>query len=145
MSNSMNSLKEYGDLFERLALTELSVEEGDFKLCLKRKNAAPKAITFPDEIKPVPVAVAAPEAENSPKIEGEAVKAPLLGIFYGKVGDKEALEVGNRVKKGDVLCAIEAMKMINEVKAPIDGTITAVLAKEGDLVEYNQDLFIISQ
>ncbi|SDA74112.1 acetyl-CoA carboxylase biotin carboxyl carrier protein [Butyrivibrio sp. INlla18] len=137
-----NSLLEYGELFKDLGLTELSVEDGDFKLCLKRKLQAGSSIgqmklenVDPDE-KTV-------DLIESEKKSGDTVKAPLLGIFYGKVGEKEALKIGDKIKKGDVLCIIEAMKMMNEVKASKDGTIAEVLAKEGDLVEYNQDLFVI--
>lgn len=138
-----NSLMEYGELFKKLGLTELSVEDGDYKLCLKRESQVmPYEGQMPIE------AANHKEKEtdsNAPaEISGDKVKAPLLGIFYGKVGDKEALKAGDSVKEGDVLCTIEAMKMMNEVKATKDCTIIEVLAKEGDLVEYNQDLFIIS-
>ena len=139
----MNSLKDYGDLFERLGLTELSVEEGDFRLTLKKK------INIVTDIKNV----AEDNSHNSESLtekipekavsQGTEVKAPLLGIFYGKVGEKEPLKIGDKVHKGDCICTIEAMKMLNEVQAPVDGEIKEILAKEGDLVEYNQVLFVI--
>lgn len=126
----MNSLKDYGDLFERLGLSELSVEEGDFKLTLKKKiNSAKPVIT--------------PPIEEKVTKKGTEVKAPLLGIFYGKVGEKEPLKVGDMVRKGECICTIEAMKMLNEVLAPVDGEIKEITASDGDLVEYNQVLFVI--
>ena len=64
-------------------------------------------------------------------------------MFYGAVGDKKAIEAGDKVSKGDVLCTLEAMKMMNEVKSPVDGTVAEVYAKEGDLVEFDQVLFVI--
>ncbi|MCR4758175.1 MAG: acetyl-CoA carboxylase, biotin carboxyl carrier protein [Butyrivibrio sp.] len=137
-----NSLLEYGELFKDLGLTELSVEDGDFKLCLKRKLQVGSS-TGQMNLENVDPDEKTVDLIESEKKSGDTVKAPLLGIFYGKVGEKEALKIGDKIKKGDVLCTIEAMKMMNEVKASKDGTIAEVLAKEGDLVEYNQDLFVI--
>ena len=139
-----NSLKDYEEMFERLSLTELDVQEGDFKLRLKRE-----AIPLQSPA-PVPVLVQPPlpsqESEQAPGnkvISGVEVKAPLLGVFYGAVGDKKTIEAGDKVSKGDVLCTLEAMKMMNEVKSPVDGTVAEVYAKEGDLVEFDQVLFVI--
>ena len=140
-----NSLKDYEEIFERLSLTELDVQEGDFKLKLKREMApsqssAPVPATMPTP----PLPSKEPEQASSNKAgKGVEVKAPLLGVFYGSVGDKKAVVVGDKVSKGDVLCTLEAMKMMNEVKAPIDGTVTEVCADEGDLVEFDQVLFVI--
>ena len=141
----MNSLQDYKELFSQLNLTELSVEEGDFKLVLKKEAPAvsmsvPVASTKQDD----PALTEKKESGDAQEIvEGTPVKAPLLGIFYAAVGDRPALKVGDSVKSGDVLCTIEAMKMMNEVKAPADGVIKAVCVTEGTLVEYNQTLFVI--
>ncbi len=140
----MNSLKEYGDLFERLGLTELSVEDGSLKIHMKKEAIAVAEQPIKITNVTAPVSQESIDSEQPAKsVNGDAVKAPLLGIFYGKVGDKEAYKVGDSVKKGDVLCTIEAMKMMNEVKAPKDGVILEVLAEEGALVEFNQELFIL--
>ena len=139
----MNSLKDYGDLFERLDLTELSVEEGDFKLTLKKKiNTISVNKNMIEDDSHNSQAVSEKEAEKTVQ-QGTEVKSPLLGIFYGKVGEREPLKIGDKVHKGDCICTIEAMKMLNEVQAPVDGEIKEILAKEGDLVEYNQVLFVI--
>lgn len=140
----MKSLKDYSDLFVKLNLTELSVEEGDFKVTMKREVPTAPVVAAAPVIKET----AAPVTEEktgslAPKVDGTEVKAPLLGIFYATVGDRSALKVGDSVKTGDVLCTIEAMKMMNEVKASTDGVIKAVCVNEGDLVEYNQTLFVI--
>ena len=71
------------------------------------------------------------------------MRSPLLGVFYARVGG-EVRRVGEQVRKGDVLCTIEAMKMMNEVTSPVDGVIAEVLAADGALVEYNQELFVIA-
>ena len=133
-----NSLKDYEEIFQRLSLTELDVQEGDFKLKLKREMAPSQSSA------PVPVLMPTPQPSKEPEQAHVCkVKAPLLGVFYGSVGDKKAIAVGDKVSKGDVLCTLEAMKMMNEVKAPADGTVVEVNAKEGDLVEFDQVLFVI--
>ena len=142
----MSSLKEYGDLFLRLNLTELSVEEGDFKIQMKRENSIKtesarvvEAASVQKESAPV-----TSESEEAPaKTTGIAVNAPLLGIFYASVGEKKAIKEGDKVSEGDVLCTIEAMKMMNEVKAPVSGVVKEVCVSDGSLVEYKQTLFVI--
>ena len=74
--------------------------------------------------------------------KGEAVKAPLLGIFHERGGERK-LAGGDLVKKGEALCTIEAMKMMNEVTAPRDGVVAEILVTEGALVEYHQELFVL--
>ncbi len=137
-----NSLKDYEDMFERLSLSELEVHEKDFFLKLKRdlkssEIVEKEPVANKNEVKNEP------EAGEAKAVSGFEVKAPLLGVFNGSVGDKKALKKGDRVSKGDVLCTLEAMKMLNEVKSPVDGTVAKVLANEGDLVEYDQVLFVI--
>ncbi|SEG38350.1 acetyl-CoA carboxylase biotin carboxyl carrier protein [Butyrivibrio sp. Su6] len=137
-----NSLKDYEDMFARLSLSELEVHEKDFFLKLKRdlkssEIVEKEPVANKNEVKNEP------EAGEAKAVSGFEVKAPLLGVFNGSVGDKKALKKGDRVSKGDVLCTLEAMKMLNEVKSPVDGTMAKVLANEGDLVEYDQVLFVI--
>lgn len=142
----MSSLKEYGDLFLKLNLTELSVEEGDFKIQMKRDISPRTESTCAVEAAPVQkVAVSvAPDAESeAEKVEGTEVTAPLLGIFYASAGEKKAIKEGDSVSEGEVLCTIEAMKMMNEVKAPTSGVVKKVCVSDGELVEYKQTLFVI--
>ena len=143
-----NLLKDYEEMFRRLSLSELEVEDGDFKMRMKREWTAPSVAVVPEgavQIRASEMALEpAKETEaESFAVSGVEVKAPLLGVFYGAVGGKRAVEVGDKVEKGDVLCTIEAMKMMNEVKAPVSGTVKQVLAAEGDLVEFDQVLFVI--
>lgn len=137
-----NSLKDYEDMFIRLSLSELEVHEKDFSLKLKRnaslsENVEKEPVTLQKGMETEPV-ITAPKAAK-----GFEVKAPLLGVFNGAVGNKEAVKKGDKVSKGDVLCTLEAMKMLNEVTSPVDGTVAEVLAGEGDLVEFDQVLFVI--
>jgi acetyl-CoA carboxylase biotin carboxyl carrier protein len=130
-----NTLKDYVDVFRDLGLTELTVEDEGVKLVFKKNIVAATEA----------VSVSTPKDDTPKEIEaiGTEIKAPLLGVFYSEVNGK-ALKVGDMVKKGDVLCSIEAMKMMNEVKAPVDGKVARINAKEGDLVEFGQVLFAIA-
>ena len=141
----MNSLEEYGALFQKLGLSELEVEEGEFKLKLRKELTA---INAPGTTSPVAkVDFTADDdtsgEEDCAQNDGEPIKSPLLGIFYATNGDNKAIKEGDQVKEGDVLCTIEAMKMMNEVRSTKSGIIRKVCAKEGDLVEYNQTLFVV--
>ncbi len=99
------------------------------------------------------VPVAAAPAASVPSVpetteavcSGTPVEAPLVGVFYSAPAPEEPpfIEVGQQVKKGDTLFIIEAMKTMNEIVAPCDGTISRVLAQNGDMVEYNQVLVVI--
>ena len=151
----MGSLKEYGDLFERLGLTELSVEEKDLKLTLKKeiKIAADEISVCADEIKSRSVKTVTAQnamtdarsdsdsSEGNEAVNGTEVKAPILGVFYA---NETPVKEGDTVEKGDVLCTIEAMKMMNEVRSPASGKVMKAFAENGALVEYHQTLYVIA-
>lgn len=79
------------------------------------------------------------------KKDGNIVKAPMVGTFYAKSSTTADpfVEVGSKVKKGDTLCIIEAMKLMNEIESEFDGEIVEILVKDGEMVEYGKPLFII--
>jgi acetyl-CoA carboxylase biotin carboxyl carrier protein len=105
---------------------------------------APVAVAAPVAAAPAPVAApAAPAAEAEPA--GHIVKSPMVGTFYraSSPGAKAFAEVGQQVKEGDTICIIEAMKILNEIEADKSGTITKILAENGQAVEYGAPLLII--
>ncbi|MCI8636394.1 MAG: acetyl-CoA carboxylase biotin carboxyl carrier protein [Clostridia bacterium] len=84
--------------------------------------------------------------DNLPKApDGDVVKSPMVGTFYLKPSptSKPYVEVGQRVKKGDVLCIIEAMKLMNEIESEFDGEVKEILVKDEEAVEYGKPLFVI--
>ena len=103
---------------------------------------APSAPQAPAAPAPAPAPSAAPEPAEP---EGESVNAPIVGTFYAAPSpDADPfVSVGSKVAEGDVLCIIEAMKLMNEIKAEKAGTVSAVLVENGDPVEYDQPLFVI--
>ena len=134
-------------------LGDVELEMDDVKIKIK---SAPPTPVVPVAAAPVAAAatpVAAPaaaqdEAAASPAEElpaGTEVKSPLVGTFYSSPAPDAPpfVLVGQKVKEGDTLFIIEAMKTMNEVKSPCDGTVSRILAQPGDMVEYNQTVAII--
>ncbi|MBK5944646.1 acetyl-CoA carboxylase biotin carboxyl carrier protein, partial [Halorhodospira halophila] len=93
-----------------------------------------------------PAGAAEPEEAGDDEPEGEPIRSPMVGTFYRAPSPtaKPFVEEGQRVKAGDTLCIVEAMKMLNQIEADRDGVITAVLVENGQPVEYDQPLFLIS-
>lgn len=124
-------------LMQQAGLTVLEVSEGDFRLRMERAAAQTPA-ALPAEAKP--------EAKREPD---EAflftVASPMVGIFFGVPAQGAApfVSCGDTVRAGDVVCLIEAMKMMNEITAGVDGVVTEVCAGEGQVVEYGHPLFRI--
>ena len=141
------------DALKAKGLGEVELEMDDVKIKIK---SAPPAPVVPVAAAPVAAAAtpaAAPaaaqdEAAAAPAEElpaGTEVKSPLVGTFYSSPSPDAPpfVLVGQKVKEGDTLFIIEAMKTMNEVKSPCDGTVTRILAQPGDMVEYNQTVAII--
>ena len=134
-------------------LTRLSYTEGDFHLELEKapSSAAYPAVTEAPALKnapdaPMPVLFPAPEANTPPaETEGYRVVSPIVGTFYAAAGPDAApfASVGQRVRKGEVLCIVEAMKTMNEIECERDGVVCEVLVENGMLVEYGQPLFLL--
>ncbi len=85
------------------------------------------------------------EKDINKSVEGNVVKSPMVGTFYAKSSpDSEAyVTLGQQVKKGDILCIIEAMKLMNEIESEFDGKIVEILVEDGEAVEYGMPLFVI--
>ena len=144
---NIEEIKELMALLENSSLSALEVQQDDVKVRLEKPAvtvAAPIAVPAPAPVA-APAPAAAPAAAPAPADTGKAINAPIVGVFYAAPSpDSEPyVSVGKRVKKGDVVCIIEAMKCMNEIQAEEDGEITAVLATNGELVEYGQPLFAI--
>ena len=136
-------------------LTEFEIEEKDLKLRIKRGKESEPVITAVPAVavasSPAPVAAPVPSSNAAPDstVEEEAgvtaVKSPMVGTFYRAPSPDSPtfVEAGKKVTKGGVLCIIEAMKVMNEIKAETTGTVTEILVENGENVEYGQPLFKI--
>ena len=156
----LRKLKTLIDLVQNSGISELEISEGEEKIRIaKHLTAAPNttmvSMPMPTHAQQmqmgggaaaVPSAPAAAPAEAAPAVpEGHVVKAPMVGTFYrsGSPGAPSFVEVGKAVKKGETLCIIEAMKLMNEIESDADGVIKSILVENGQPVEFDQPLFVI--
>ena len=144
------------ELFEKYNLCEVKLKSGDNEVYLKKECTPPPLPTTTPTLSTgvVPPAVtlqnsniqiSADSSAESSSAKLYEQKSPLLGIFYSspEPGAEPFVKVGDKVNKGDILCIVEAMKMMNEICAECDGTIKEICAEEGKIVEYNAPLFRI--
>jgi acetyl-CoA carboxylase biotin carboxyl carrier protein len=150
----LRKLKTLIDLVSDSNVSELEITEAEGKVRIVKSGPAPVAVVT-QMAAPVaapvaaaapaaaPVAAPAPAPEAAPA--GHQVKSPMVGTFYrsSSPGAKAFVEVGSQVKEGETICIIEAMKILNEIEADKSGTITQILAENGQAVEYGAPLFII--
>ncbi len=159
----LRKLKTLIDLVQNSGISELEISEGEEKIRIAKHLptqqttmvSMPMANTagqgnpmFSDNssaaVSPAPTSAAASSATAADT--GHKLKAPMVGTFYraSGPGSPSFVEVGQAVKAGQTLCIIEAMKLMNEIESDISGTVTAILAENGQAVEYGQPLFVIS-
>jgi len=148
----IRKIKKLIELLEESNLTEIEIVEGEESVRLIRASqpvAAPAVAAAPlIEPPPAPAATAVSKAEGEDEDEipeGEVVLAPMVGTFYGASSPEAEpfVSLGQTVGVGDTLCIIEAMKMFNQIESDVSGTVVAVLAENGQPVEYDQPLFVI--
>lgn len=141
----LKRIKNLAELMGEAGLTHLELWEGEDKVILS-KGVAAAAIAVPQPAAPIAETPAAPaEQQASAASDENALVSPLVGCVYlGASPDaKPYVGVGTAVKKGQVLCIVEAMKVMNEFTSPRDGVIAEVCVENGQLVEYGQPLFCL--
>ena len=152
----VNLLKRLVKMVENSDITEFSVQEGDLKVKISKnsnQNSTQIVASPPVVAQPVAAPAAAPSAPPAevkeeaaePKSHLHEVRSPIVGTFYRAPGpDADPyVQVGDIVSKGDVLCIVEAMKLMNEVKAEFGGKIVEICVENAEPVEYGQPLFIM--
>lgn len=147
----IRKVKKLIELVEESGIDELEIHEGEESVRITRHSAvAAQPVTY--AAAPAPVAVApaaapapAAEAEAAPQLKGTVIRSPMVGTFYRAPSPTSAsfVEPGQSVKKGDVLCIVEAMKMMNHIESDVSGVIDTILVENGQPVEYDQPLFTI--
>ena len=150
----IRKVKKLIELLEESGIDELEIHEGEESVRISRYSQnAPVAALAPQYAPapaPAPAPAAAPAVAEAAapavaEVSGHQVKSPMVGTFYTAPSPSSPLfaEVGQHVKEGDVLCIVEAMKMMNQIKSDKTGTIEAILVENGQPVEYDQPLFTI--
>jgi acetyl-CoA carboxylase biotin carboxyl carrier protein len=148
----IRKIKKLIELLEESGIAEIEIKEGEEAVRISRMPAGGVAAQPLPQAQPsaapAAVAAAAPVAEAGapkPKPNEHVITAPMVGTFYGSPspGAKAFVEIGDEVKVGQVLCIIEAMKMMNQIEADRAGRVTSVMARNGDPVEFGQPLFVV--
>lgn len=155
----LRKLKTLIDLVSESGVAELEITEGDDRVkIVNRVGAAPVAAAAPAVTATPVVASAAPAAAPAPAVAAEpaaapvaaedtrTINSPMVGTFYRapSPGAKPFADVGQKVKAGDTVCIIEAMKLLNEIETEYDGVIKEILVENGQPVEFGQPLFVIA-
>lgn len=155
----LRKLKKLIDLVQESGIGEIEITEGEEKVRISRQVASGPVIMAAPAMHPMampatgaaagmpaPAPDAAAAAEPVPaEPKGHALKSPMVGTFYRapSPGAPSFVEVGQAVTKGQTLCIIEAMKLLNEIESDVAGTVKAILVENGQPVEYGQPLFLI--
>lgn len=148
-----SEIKKLMDDMGNSKLTELEIEFPDgIKISMKKEDgkklSSPVPAVVPQAQPPMNIiqAQAPVEVKNEKtQPEGNVVKSPMVGTFYSKSSPtaESYVKIGSKVKKGDTLCIIEAMKLMNEIESEFDGEVVEILVNDDEMVEYGQALFVI--
>jgi acetyl-CoA carboxylase biotin carboxyl carrier protein len=157
----IRKIKKLIELLEESGIAEIEIKEGEESVRISRMpppntvvhtmapQYAPALAPPSGQISPSAAATAAQGASEAPaakpKINEHVITAPMVGTFYASPspGAKSFVEIGDEVKIGQVLCIIEAMKMMNQIEADKAGKLTSIMARSGDPVEFGQPLFVV--
>jgi len=143
----IEEIRQLADIMTSHNLECLELENKDIKICLKKAGVTPSAIAIPyagafarqDE------PAQSIQEEVSEALSGKIVTSPIVGVFYAAPSPDESpfVSLGSRVSKGDTLCIVEAMKMMNEITSDFDGEVSRILVEDGQMVEFGQPIMTL--
>jgi acetyl-CoA carboxylase biotin carboxyl carrier protein len=147
----IRKVKKLIELLEESGISELEISEGEESVRISRHPRMGMQVAAAPIMQAAPPATAAPPTaatsagERAPRNDEHTVTSPMVGTYYASAspGAKPFVEIGSEIKVGQILCIIEAMKMMNQIESDKEGRVTAMLAKNGEPVEFGQPLFII--
>jgi acetyl-CoA carboxylase biotin carboxyl carrier protein len=140
----LKDIKAIIDLMQKNGLTAFEMEKGGFRIALAKESALAPAVSYaPAPVAAAPAPAAATPAEAAPAASGKEIASPMVGTFYTSPSPESPpfVKVGQKVTPDTVVCIIEAMKVMNEIKAEVSGTITEVAAENGQPVQFGQALY----
>ena len=146
-------IKELIRVFDKSELNKLKVKEGEFEISMQRgfeggvTTVTTSAVSAPVSVVATPVTSTPVLVESSVSKAGDAILSPMVGTFYSSPSPESPafVKVGDTVKKGQTLCILEAMKIMNEVEAEFDCKILEILVKDGSPVEYDMPIFVVEK
>lgn len=151
MNFEIEYIEKLANLADEKQLTEITVEDGDKAIIIKRGLNAAQTVPV---VQTVQAAIPTAEAETAPAVQntqtteqpkGTAITSPMVGAFYASPspGAKPFVKVGDTVAAGQVVCIVEAMKLMNEIESEVSGKITQICVEDGQSVEYGQVLMYV--
>ncbi len=151
----LDEIKELARIFGKSKLDKMKIKMKDFELEMEKGSSAPAAqvsaqtpAAAPTSAAPTAATVSIPaEAAPATPMKGEVIPSPMVGTFYASPSPDSPpfVQVGDKVKKGQTLCILEAMKIMNELDAEFDCTILDILVADGEAVEYDKPLFVVEK
>jgi acetyl-CoA carboxylase biotin carboxyl carrier protein len=147
----IRKVKKLIELLEESGISELEISEGEESVRISRHPRTAAAAPSPAPQAPAVALAPAPQlpataaGEHKPRNDDQTITSPMVGTYYSASapGAKPFIEIGMEIKVGQILCIIEAMKMMNQIESDKAGRVTAILAKNGEPVEFGQPLFVI--
>jgi len=148
----IRKVKKLMELLEQSGMAEIEIVEGEESVRISRYGDTPVAATPVQVAAPAPIAAptaAAPTVETTADapatVDGHPITSPMVGTFYSSASPTSDafVSVGQHVNQGDTICIVEAMKIMNQIEADQSGTVTEILCKDGDAVEFGQTLVVI--
>lgn len=145
----IRKVKKLIELLQGSGISEIELHEGEESIRISSHHNVAVQQTAPivQQLQhPATTSVASSGVSEPPVEDGHVIKSPMVGTFYSSStpGKPDFVEVGQIVNKGDVLCIIEAMKIMNQIEADVAGSISKIFVGNGELVEYGQPLFLIT-
>lgn len=147
----IRKVKKLIELLEESAISEIEIKEGEESVRISRANSAPQYSA--PAVAPPPVAVAPPAARapepaepvSAPAEDGTVIESPMVGTYYAAPSpDAPAfVTVGQSIRAGDVICIVEAMKILNQIESEVSGKVTAIRVEDGQPVEFGQPLIVV--
>ena len=140
----IRKIKKLIEMLQESDLNEIEVSQGEESVRISRGNNNTVSTQMPLNNNPIQVPEIGKE-EIQPELSGNQIKTPIVGTFYRKPNPEKAafINVGDIIEVGDVVCIVEAMKMMNEIKSEYSGKVVSIIAEDGQPVEFDQTLIII--
>lgn len=140
----IRKIKKLIEMLQESDLNEIEVSQGEESVRISRGNNNTVSTQMPLKSNPIQVPEIGKE-EIQPELSGNQIKTPIVGTFYRRPNPEKAafINVGDIIEVGDVVCIVEAMKMMNEIKSEYSGKVVSIIAEDGQPVEFDQTLIII--
>jgi acetyl-CoA carboxylase biotin carboxyl carrier protein len=142
----IRKVKKLMELLEQSGMAEIEIYEGEESIRISRYGNAPMAAPVAAAPIAAPVAAIDSAVTDAPAtIDGHPISSPMVGTFYGSASPTTDafVSIGQHVNQGDTICIVEAMKIMNQIEADQSGTVTEILCKDGDAIEFGQTLVVI--